>query len=90
MSESNLSESEAAEWYAAVVQADAFAEDARFDPDGFKKNLMLRAEIEGGGNGKAPAAEKYYDPSYYRMALSRIKLASSNNSDARVTIVANR
>jgi ABC-type nitrate/sulfonate/bicarbonate transport system substrate-binding protein len=73
VSESKLSESDAAEWYTAVIQAGAFAEDARFDPDGFKKNLMLRAEIEAGGSGKATAAEKCYDLSYYRAALSKIK-----------------
>jgi len=41
--------------------------------DGFRKTLQLRAEIEAGGNDAAPAAEKYYDLSYYRMALPKIK-----------------
>jgi hypothetical protein len=40
--------------------------------DGFRKTLQLRAEIEAGGNDAAPAAEKYYDLSYYRMALAKI------------------
>jgi hypothetical protein len=35
--------------------------------------LQLRAEIEAGGHGAAPAAEKYYDLSYYRKALARIQ-----------------
>jgi ABC-type nitrate/sulfonate/bicarbonate transport system substrate-binding protein len=73
MSESSLSESDAAEWYTDVVQTGAFAGDAQFDPDGFKKNLMLRAEIEGGDSGKAVAPETYYDLSYYRKALSKLK-----------------
>jgi len=38
-----------------------------------KKTLQLRAEIEAGGNGAAPAAEKHYDLSYYRMALAKVK-----------------
>jgi hypothetical protein len=73
MKESNLPESTASDWYAAMVQNGGYAKDAAFDVEGFKKTLQLRAEIEAGGNGTAPAAEKYYDLSYYRMALSKIK-----------------
>ena len=56
-----------------MVQNGGYAKDAAFDVEGFKKTLQLRAEIEAGGNGTAPAAEKYYDLSYYRTALSKIK-----------------
>jgi len=73
MKESNLPESTAGDWYAAMVQDGGYAKDAAFDVEGFKKTLQLRAEIEAGGNGAAPAAEKYYDLSYYRAALSKIK-----------------
>lgn len=73
MKESKLTESTAGNWYAAMVQSGGYAKDAAFDVDGFRKTLQLRAEVEAGGNGAAPAAEKYYDLSYYRAALSRIK-----------------
>jgi len=73
MKESNLPASTAGDWYAAMVQDGGYAKDAAFDVEGFKKTLQLRAEIEAGGNGAAPAAEKYYDLSYYRAALSKIK-----------------
>ncbi len=73
MKELNLPEATAGDWYAAMVQNGGYAKDAALDLDGFKKTLQLRAEIEAGGNGKAPAAERYYDLSYYRAALSKIK-----------------
>jgi len=73
MKESNLSEATAGDWYAAMVLNGGYAKDAAFDVDGFKKTLQLRAEIEAGGNGAASAAEKYFDLSYYRMALAKIK-----------------
>jgi ABC-type nitrate/sulfonate/bicarbonate transport system substrate-binding protein len=73
MKESNLPEATAGDWYAAMVQNGGYAKDASFDVEGFKKTLQLRAEIEAGGNAAAPAAEKYYDLSYYRAALSKIK-----------------
>jgi ABC-type nitrate/sulfonate/bicarbonate transport system substrate-binding protein len=73
MKESNLPEATASDWYAAMVQNGGYAKDAAFNVEGFKKTLQLRAEIEAGGNGAAPAAEKYYDLSYYRAALAKIK-----------------
>jgi ABC-type nitrate/sulfonate/bicarbonate transport system substrate-binding protein len=48
------------------------AKDARFDMEGFRNVLALRAEIEGDWGGKPPAAERYYDLSYYERALKRI------------------
>lgn len=56
-----------------MVQNGRYAKDAAFDVESSKKTLQLRAEIEAGGNGAAPAAEKYYDLSYYRMAPAKIK-----------------
>jgi ABC-type nitrate/sulfonate/bicarbonate transport system substrate-binding protein len=73
MKESNLTEATAGDWYLAMVQNGGYAKDAAFDVEGFKKTLQLRAEVEAGGNGAAPSAEKYYDLSYYRMALSKMK-----------------
>ena len=45
------------------------APDARFDMEGFKAVLALRAEIEGEWGGKPPAPEKYVDLGYYERAL---------------------
>lgn len=73
MKESNLPEKTAGDWYAAMVENGGYAKDAEFSVEGFKRTLQLRAEVEAGGNGAAPAAEKYYDLSYYRAALSKIK-----------------
>jgi ABC-type nitrate/sulfonate/bicarbonate transport system substrate-binding protein len=49
------------------------APDARFNVEGFKNVLALRAEIEGDWGGKAPAAKRYFDLSYYRRALKKLK-----------------
>ena len=73
MKESNLPEKTAADWYAAMVQNGGYAKDAAFDVEGFRKTLKLRAEVEGGGNGAAPQAEKYYDLSYYGKAIALIR-----------------
>lgn len=49
---------------------DGFAKDAKFDLDGFKNVLKLRAEIEGQWDGKAPEPDKYIDLSYYDKAIA--------------------
>ena len=49
------------------------AQDARFNVEGFKNVLALRAEIEGDWGGKPPAAERYFDLSYYDRALKKLK-----------------
>jgi len=49
--------------------ATGFTPDARFDHEGFRNMLALRAEMEGGG---AAAPEKYYDLSYYERAMARL------------------
>ena len=46
--------------------------DARFDLEGFKALLALRAEIEGQWGGKPPAPERYYDLQYYQRALKSL------------------
>ena len=53
-----------------VDPARGFTPDARFDMEGFRNLLALRAEIEGGG--AAPRAEKYLDLSYYRRAIGML------------------
>lgn len=48
------------------------APDARFDRQGFRNVLALRAELEGDWGGQPPAPEKYLDLRYYQNALKRI------------------
>ena len=48
------------------------ATDARFDVEGFRNLLAIRAEMEGQWGGKPPAPGKYYDLSYYERALKTI------------------
>jgi ABC-type nitrate/sulfonate/bicarbonate transport system substrate-binding protein len=55
---------------AAVGASGGFAKDARFDMEGFKTTLRLRAEIAGGDANPAPG--KYLDLSYYQRALSML------------------
>ncbi len=50
-----------------------YAKDAQFDLRGFENVLKLRAEVEGQWGGHPPAADKYYDPSYYDRALAKTK-----------------
>jgi hypothetical protein len=71
--ESNLTEQLAGEWYATVVQAGGYAKDAGFDLENLKKTLRLRGEVESTESGKVPAAENYFDLSYYKKAMSKIK-----------------
>jgi len=73
MSESHLSAEVAAETYALMVESRAgYEEDARLDLDGFRTTLQLRAEMEGTWGGRVPDPARYYDPSYYRRALSKM------------------
>lgn len=46
-----------------------FAVDARFDLEGFRNVLQLRADMLGTWGGKPPAPDKYLDLSYYDRAL---------------------
>jgi ABC-type nitrate/sulfonate/bicarbonate transport system substrate-binding protein len=47
-----------------------FAKDAKFDMDGFKNVLKLRAEILGQWGGVPPGPDKYLDLSYHERALA--------------------
>jgi ABC-type nitrate/sulfonate/bicarbonate transport system substrate-binding protein len=49
-----------------------FARDAKFDMEGFKNVLKLRAEILGQWGGNPPAPDKYLDLSYYERAVAGI------------------
>ena len=61
----------AAKAYGAVTDpADGFHKDAKFDMEGFKNVLKLRAEIEGQWGGKPPAPDKYIDLSHYNKAIA--------------------
>lgn len=61
----------AAQSYAVATDpVDGIAKDAKFDMEGFKNVLKLRAEIEGQWGGTPPAPDKYVDPSYYDNALA--------------------
>ncbi|OAI50307.1 hypothetical protein AYO46_10345 [Betaproteobacteria bacterium SCGC AG-212-J23] len=48
------------------------ARDGRFNLDGFKNVLSLRAEIEGSWGGKAPPPDRYIDLSFYQNALGKV------------------
>jgi ABC-type nitrate/sulfonate/bicarbonate transport system substrate-binding protein len=47
-----------------------FAVDGKFDLDGFKNSLQLRADMLGTWGGKPPAPDKYLDFTYYQRALA--------------------
>ena len=47
-----------------------FATDAKFDMEGFRNVLKLRADILGTWGGKPPAPDKYLDLSHYNRALA--------------------
>ncbi|MFZ3216013.1 MAG: ABC transporter substrate-binding protein [Candidatus Acidiferrales bacterium] len=72
-----LTPTEAGEAYTITVERPGgFENDARFDEEGFKEVLKIRAEVEGQWHGKPPAPERYFDLSYYSKALKSLK--SSN------------
>ena len=56
-----------------IIRPGGFEKDAQLDLRGFENVLKLRAEVEGQWGGHPPAAEKYYDPSYYDAALAKSK-----------------
>lgn len=62
----------AAQTYESNIK-DGWQRDAKFDVAGFQNTLKLRAEIQGDWGGTPPAAEKYYDPSYYQKGVAMLK-----------------
>jgi ABC-type nitrate/sulfonate/bicarbonate transport system substrate-binding protein len=53
-----------------AVDQKAFATDAKFDMEGFRNVLKLRADMLGTWGGTPPAPEKYLDLSYYARATA--------------------
>jgi hypothetical protein len=53
-----------------AVDQKAFAADAKFDMEGFRNVLKLRADMLGTWGGIPPAPEKYLDLSYYERAIA--------------------
>ena len=53
-------------------QLNGWTKNAKFDVEGFKNVLKLRAEVEGSWGGKPPAPEKFYDASYFQKALKLV------------------
>ena len=47
--------------------------DIKFDLEGFKSVLALRAEFQGQWGGKAPAPDRYIDLGYYGRALKMVE-----------------
>ena len=62
----------AATYDAAADPVNGLAPDARFDMDGFRNVLALRAEMMGAWGGTPPPPEKYVDLSYYQRALASV------------------
>jgi ABC-type nitrate/sulfonate/bicarbonate transport system substrate-binding protein len=56
-----------------AVPATGFTPDAKFDVEGFRNMLALRAEIERKPQTEAAPPERYVDLSYYERALKLIK-----------------
>jgi NitT/TauT family transport system substrate-binding protein len=74
MQQNRLAPEIAAETYQmTIAKPGGFSNDARLDLKGFENVLKLRAEVEGQWGGHAPAPQKYYDPTYYDAALSKVR-----------------
>ena len=66
-----LSQQAADGTYGALVKSGSgLAPDARFNEDGFKTVLAIRAEMEGMWGGVPPGPDKYLDLSYYNNAIT--------------------
>jgi ABC-type nitrate/sulfonate/bicarbonate transport system substrate-binding protein len=60
----------AATYDMAADPAKGFAKDAKFDIEGFRNVLKLRAEMLGTWGGTPPAPDRYLDFSYYQRAVA--------------------
>ena len=56
-----------------VAPGSGLAPDARFNLEGFKAVLAIRAEMEGMWGGVPPAPDKYLDLGFYQRALAQCK-----------------
>jgi ABC-type nitrate/sulfonate/bicarbonate transport system substrate-binding protein len=70
-----LSRDLAAGIYEMDTGPNGLARDAVIDVERFSNVLKFRAEVEGSWGGKAPAAERYYDASYHKKALTMVQAA---------------
>ena len=59
-------------WQVMTDPKAGLAQDGRFDMQGFRNVLALRAEIEGSWGGKPPAPDRYVDLSFYDNAQKRL------------------
>ncbi len=68
-----LSPAAAEKTYAQLLDPGfGFTPDARFDAQGFRNMLALRAEIERKAGAEPPAPEKYVDLGYYERAMKTL------------------
>ena len=58
---------------ALVAPGSGLAPDARFNGEGFRAVLAIRAEMEGMWGGTPPDPDQYLDLSYYELALTSLK-----------------
>lgn len=58
---------------ALVAPGSGLAPDARFNGEGFRAVLAIRAEMEGMWGGTPPDPDTYLDLSYYELALTSLK-----------------
>lgn len=56
----------------AADPVEGLAPDARFNMDGFRNQMALRAELQGQWGGTPPSPDKYVDFSYYERALASL------------------
>ena len=54
----------------ATDPVDGVVKDMKFDLEGFRNVLKLRAEMEGQWGGNPPPPERYFDPTYYDKAMA--------------------
>jgi ABC-type nitrate/sulfonate/bicarbonate transport system substrate-binding protein len=54
----------------ATDPVDGVARDMKFDTEGFRNVLKLRAEMEGQWGGNPPPPERYFDLTYYNKAMA--------------------
>jgi ABC-type nitrate/sulfonate/bicarbonate transport system substrate-binding protein len=56
----------------AADPVNGLAPDARFNMDGFRNQMALRAEFLGTWGGKPPEPDRYLDLSYYQRVLAKL------------------
>jgi ABC-type nitrate/sulfonate/bicarbonate transport system substrate-binding protein len=59
--------------YEDAMGLKGYTPDARFDIEGFRNTLKIRAEMEGQWGGNPPPPEKFLELSYYERALAGLQ-----------------